>query len=311
MTFSVVIPLFNQAGTVVRAIRSVLGQTFGDYEVIVVNDGSEDDGPARVKALDDPRIRLIHQENRGVSAARNRGIGEAGSGLIAFLDADDLWLPTYLETVQGLANRFPACGLYATRYFYRNPEGRKYAAVLRGIPEDFEGILDRYFETAACSHPPVWTGAACARKKALNRIGGFPAGVASGEDLLTWARLSFHFQVAYSMKPLAVYHLDNAASYRDKPGRIPETPDYVGRELRRLFHESTPPLRNSLGLYCAQWHKMRCSCYLRLGMQRNARREIRAAGRYDFDFPLLAYLLVSLLPEAAIRKIFRLVMSFR
>jgi len=311
MFFSVVIPLYNQAGTVARTIQSILEQTVQDYEIIVVNDGSVDSGPSIVEAFDDPRIRLIHQENGGVSVARNRGIEESASDLIAFLDADDEWLPKYLENIKRLATLFPQCDVYATRYFYHEPGGRKYVAKIRGIPQDFEGVLHDYFGIAVCSNPPAWTGTVCVRKAALNWIGGFPPCVASGEDLLTWARLAAYFMIAYSMEPLAIYHLDDAATYRDRPSRVPEENDVVGRELECLFRETSSPAKNALGRYCSHWHKMRCSCYLRLGMQHRARREIEAARRYGLDSSLFAYSCVSFLPEAIIRKIFRYVMSFR
>ncbi|MBN1548424.1 MAG: glycosyltransferase family 2 protein [Syntrophaceae bacterium] len=311
MLFSVVIPLYNKADTVARAVQSVLDQTVQDYEIIVVNDGSEDNGPAIVESFNDSRIRLLHQKNAGVSAARNRGIEESVSDLIAFLDADDEWLPTYLEKIRELVVRFPDCGLYGTRYFYQNPDGKKHVAVIRGIPEDFDGILNDYFGLAARSHPPICADTACASKDALNRIGGFLKGLASGQDLLAWGKLAANFRMAYSMEPLAVYHLDNAATYRDKPSRVPLEHDIVGEEFKGLYEDSLPPLKNSLGRYCAHWHKMRCSCYLRLGMKRHARCEIRKGKCYSFDFPLFAYLGVSYLPETLIRRIFRLVMSIR
>jgi glycosyltransferase involved in cell wall biosynthesis len=98
---SVIIPLYNKAAHVRRAVASVLAQDCDDFEVIVVNDGSTDHGEEVVWQISDPRVRLIYQENRGPGAARNAGIRAARSNILAFLDADDEWLPHYLYT--GLA----------------------------------------------------------------------------------------------------------------------------------------------------------------------------------------------------------------
>jgi len=111
---SVVIPLYNKGPHIARALNSVLAQTFQDFEVIVVDDGSTDDGAEVVRGVDDPRIRLIQQENRGVSAARNRGIEAARAELIAFLDADDEWLAEHLETIIRLRRNALEVGIYAT-----------------------------------------------------------------------------------------------------------------------------------------------------------------------------------------------------
>ena len=92
---TVVIPLYNKARHIKRAMQSVLDQTFRDIEVIIVDDGSTDASVLEVKTICDPRIRLITQENKGSSAARNRGIIEASNPIIAFLDADDIWMPHF------------------------------------------------------------------------------------------------------------------------------------------------------------------------------------------------------------------------
>ena len=131
---SVVIPLYNKAGQVARTLRSVLGQTFGRFEVVIVDDGSTDGSVNEARSVHDSRIRIVSQRNAGVSAARNRGIAEARYDLIAFLDADDEWKPTYLETQCNLYRKYPDCSVFACNYEFRNADGRVTPTILRRLP---------------------------------------------------------------------------------------------------------------------------------------------------------------------------------
>ncbi len=304
ISFSIVIPLYNKEKTIERALRSALNQTVQDFEIIVVNDGSSDNGPRIVKAIDDPRIRLIHQENQGVSAARDRGIEEAENDFIALLDADDEWLPTFLETIRRLVINHPDCALYATRYFLKSPSGSKKPALVRGLEEDFEGILQNYFKVAVSGEPPVCSSATCARKNALLDIGGFPVGVKSGEDLLTWARLAVRFQVAYSMYCLAIFNLTAAHTYEAVPSRVPADIDIVGKGLAALLDNIRDDSKRYFRAYSAHWHKMRASSCLRLNMKKKARTEIVKALNYSFSLKLMAYLILSFCPLSMVRKVF-------
>ena len=109
---SVVIPLYNKEKQIAETLQSVLLQSFRNFEIVIVNDGSTDGSVAAAEAVQDARIRIIQQENAGVSAARNRGIAAAKYELIAFLDADDRWKPEYLRLVFLAVRRFlPTCRL--------------------------------------------------------------------------------------------------------------------------------------------------------------------------------------------------------
>lgn len=212
MLVSVVIPLYNKARHIERAVHSVLGQSFRDFEVIVVDDGSTDDGAARVRQITDPRVKLIRQPNAGVSAARNAGIEAATTELIAFLDADDEWLPCFLETVMGLRERHPEAGMYAAAYQYyqdntiTSPQFKDCCTLPQG------GLLQDYF-LAALGDPPVSATSVLIPKQVLTEVGNFPAGLKRGEDLQTWARIALRYRVAWSPITCAVYNLaaDNRA----------------------------------------------------------------------------------------------------
>lgn len=309
--YSIVIPLYNKADTVERAIRSALNQTVQDFEIVVVNDGSTDNSVKIVESIKDSRIHLIQQENKGVSGARNRGIAEAQHELIAFLDADDEWLPAFLETIRRMVDRYPDCGLYATRYFLRSKSGKQQPAIVRGLPDAFEGIMGNYFEIATHSNPPVCSSAICARKSALEQIGWFPVGVTSGEDLLTWARIASRFSVAYSMSCLSIFHQTPSEACETAPTRVPADEDVVGRGLAELLNIVETDRKLFLNDYCALWHKMRASCYLRLGMRAHTRSEIFKAFHYDMSLTLVIYLLLSFSPGFIIQKAFRIGSSNR
>ena len=303
--FSVIVPLYNMEDSVERAIRSVLNQTVQDFEIVVVNDGSTDNGVNIVKAINDPRICLIHQENQGVSAARNCGIAEAKYEWIAFLDADDEWLPEFLETIRRMIEHYPECSLYATRYFLQSPTGERTPAIVRDLPNDFEGLLENYFEIATRSYPPVWTSATCARKTTLTKIGGFPLGVTMGEDILTWARIAVKFNIAYSSSCCSIFYRAKAENDEILPSRVPADEDVVGRGLAMLLHNIGADRKNSLRRYCALWHKMRASCYLRLNMKKKARDEILQALKYDITLKIIIYWIMSFSTRAIIRKVFQ------
>ena len=100
--FSVVIPLYNKERHIQRAIRSVLNQTHQAFELIIIDDGSTDNSFEMAASIQDPRIHIFRKQNRGLPATRNRGVRESANEWIAFLDADDEWLPGFLETVNEL-----------------------------------------------------------------------------------------------------------------------------------------------------------------------------------------------------------------
>ena len=303
---SVVIPLYNKGALVERTIRSVLAQSVQDFEIIVVNDGSTDDGPDVVNAIDDPRIRLVHQENAGVSAARNRGIEEAKSDLVAFLDADDEWMPEFLSTILRLQRQYPQCDVFATGYVFRYDDGQERKPGIRvASSEDWEGVIDDYFDVARQGAPPLCSSAVAVERDAIMDIGGFPVGVRSGEDLLTWARLAARCQIAYAAVPQSVFQLgsyENRAVLR----RSPEADDVVGPELMAL--RGLPMVRwCSLRKYLALWHKMRASCFLLAGDRKAARTEcVKAIGYSIFERKIYAYLALTLLPYRLGRELLSL-----
>lgn len=300
---SVVIPLYNKAGQVAHTLRSVLGQTFREFEVVIVDDGSTDGSADEARSVHDGRIRLVSQRNAGVSAARNRGVAEARYDLIAFLDADDEWEPTYLETQYNLYKKYPDCSVYACNYEFCNADGRVTPTILRKLPfEGEDGILSNYFEVASCSHPPLWTSAVMVRKQALQAVGGFPLGIRSGEDLLTWARLAVKYKIAFSNMVEAVFVHDEQLFNADQKDRLPEEKDYVGAELNKLYRENDSII--GLKRYNALWHKMRARIFMSKGKNATALIECLKAMRYQMSLKVIVFFVLALLPSRMANYIF-------
>ena len=237
MKFSVIIPLYNKAPYIRKALESVLAQTYTDYELIVVDDGSTDESASIVETMlcevmrlqgykatrqEDGKAedalpnrliaqlpyRLLKQQNAGVSAARNNGVAQASGEYIAFLDADDWWEPTYLERMAQLIEDYPEAGLYACNYVYYKP-GKTHVAL--NIPTGYINYPKSYYESGAM---PVWTGATMMPREVFEEMGGFPVGIKLGEDFLLWARIAMQYKVAFLNEPLAWYNNDVPVNLR-------------------------------------------------------------------------------------------------
>ncbi|PQJ73082.1 glycosyltransferase family 2 protein [Polaribacter butkevichii] len=306
MKISVVIPLYNKKDSIITTIQTVLNQTILPEEIVVVNDGSTDGSDAIVTQFNHSLVRLIDQKNAGVAAARNKGIEEAKHEWIALLDADDIWNINYLKEIKALATQFPYCNVLATAYEMQDYKGNKTPLKLNKIPfKEDAGILINYFEVACCSHPPLWSSAIVIKKRALQDIDGFPLGIKSGEDLLTWAKLAVKNKIAYNLNPLAVFVQDSAHTYDDKPNRIPENIDVVGKELSSLYKKN----KNIICLknYISSWKKMRASIYLRLGLRSKSVKAALEAIYYNpFNKMVYVYLCLTVIPNKILHRVLKI-----
>ena len=217
MRFSVIIPLYNKAPYVAKAIGSVLAQTFTDYELVVVDDGSRDDSAEMAaKAMDGrPDCRLIRQENAGVSMARNNGVTASHGDYLCFLDADDWWEPTFLEEMSKLIEEFPDAGIYGTSYTIVNETRHKTRVAPIGVEAGFEKGYINYCQVYAKTLAmPLWTGAVCIPRPVFDEMHGFPKGIKLGEDFLLWIHIALKHMVVFLNKPLAYYNQDVDAANR-------------------------------------------------------------------------------------------------
>lgn len=216
--FSIIMPLYNKAPYVRKAVESVVRQTCRDWELIVVDDGSTDSGGDIVSSIADPRIRLVRQENVGVSAARNRGVALSGEAAfrppyICFLDADDWWEPTFLEEMAALIERHPDTGIYGTGYWIVK-NGRKRLAPI-GVDKGFtEGEINYCQVYARTLCMPLTSITVCIPRRVFDEAGGFPLGITLGEDFLLWLRIALNHTTVLLNKPLANYNQDVDVAHR-------------------------------------------------------------------------------------------------
>lgn len=211
--FSVIMPLYNKAPYVRKAVESVVGQTWRDWELIVVDDGSTDGGGDIVTSIADPRIRLVRQENAGVSAARNRGVSLSTAPYTTFLDADDWWEPTFLEEMAGLIERHPDAGIYGTGYWIVKNDRKRLAPI--GVEEGFaEGEINYCQVYARTLCMPLTSITVCIPRRVFDEAGGFPLGITLGEDFLLWLRIALTHKTVLLNKPLANYNQDVDVAHR-------------------------------------------------------------------------------------------------
>lgn len=193
--FSVVIPLFNKENFIQNTLNSVLNQTFDDYEIIIINDGSTDKSEEIVLAFSDSRIHYFSKTNEGVSAARNHGIQNAKGTYIAFLDADDLWFPNHLSALRILIEAYPEAGIYASRYISKVSPAKYIKNNFLNIPENFSGIISDFFLSSLVSRVAL-TSAVVVPPSVFKQIGYFDHKITSGQDLDLWIKIALKYPVA-------------------------------------------------------------------------------------------------------------------
>lgn len=198
---SVIVPAYNSSATIAVAIESVLGGSFQDVEVVVCDDASSDDTAARVQAIGDPRVRLVRSpENAGPAAARNHALRHAVGELVAFLDADDRWLPQFLAEQVALYDREAPVGIVACDAWLVDERGERI-----GRHAEVVGSAAGAGLTEMLAANRVFVSALC-RRAVVDEVGGFSTECFGSEDHDLWLRiLENGHRLVYNPHPLALY----------------------------------------------------------------------------------------------------------
>lgn len=221
---SVVIPTYNRANLLVSAVSSVLDQSYSDSEIVIVDDGSNDDTEERIKALGESRIKYFRNSvNKGVSAVRNIGITNSAGEYIAFLDDDDEWLPSKLEKqVDILDGLSTETGLVYTGVLSVDLDtGRLIETV---VPRHRGKVLD---DLVFSNFIP--TSSVLVRKECFTTIGLFDESLAYGEDFDLWIRISSKYSVDYIEEPLVIH--------KDHPRTTTANNSLVAVNVRRILEK--------------------------------------------------------------------------
>lgn len=216
---SVIVPVYKVEKYLPECIESILAQTFTDFELILVDDGSPDNSGKICDdyASRDPRIRVFHKENGGVSSARNLGIKNAQSDYIAFLDSDDWWKPEFLEKMLALAQKYPQAGCCCCCWMtFSTQTGESIPGFLPGWKLGDMRLIDMLSHSAGKGHFPIWTGAVLLKKNILNEIGRFDETLMASEDCKVWFEFVLRAPVAYLNDSLAFYRKDVPAENKPR-----------------------------------------------------------------------------------------------
>lgn len=199
---SVVIPTYNRAHLIEEALDSVFAQTFKDYEVILVDDGSTDGTEALVKRRYDGKVKMIRQENQGISGARNTGIANASGKYVAFLDSDDKWLPEKLAQQTAYMEAHPEIGLLSTKLArYDLGDKQEVEICPSEFPKSFSELLN------GRNHVPTTT--TMIRRECFAKAGVFDRTLPVAEDWDLWLRISEHYGMA-CLDDVLAEHRDHA-----------------------------------------------------------------------------------------------------
>lgn len=302
--YSVVIPLLNKGPHIKRALDSVLNQTVQDFEIIIVDGGSTDDGPNVVKSFNDKRIVFFEQKGTGVSAARNQGVGISKADLITFLDADDEWMPLHLEIILKLLTKYPQAGAYTTAYKIQEINGTLRLAKYKEIPPSpWEGLIPNYFKSGALGEYPVWTSVVCIPLNIFYEVSGFPEDAWFGEDADLFGKIALKYPIAFSWYVGGIYHQEtiNRACER----RLPLEEEPFVKTAKRAIEDNLIPQNKieDLREYIAKKEIFRAYTHLCAGNKKTAIKILKNQRTKYYRYRKINLIILAMTPNFLCQKI--------
>lgn len=298
---SIVIPLYNKESSILKTIQSVINQTYTYYELIVVNDGSTDNGTKIVEDYPDTRIGLINKENGGVCSARNRGIQEAKGEYIAFLDADDLWDIKYLEEQVRMIHDFPDAAMWSINYA-ETRNGKIVRRVPTGLPEGYRGYVEHYFEMPDRVSDLFHPSSTIVKKEVFDKVGLFDERIKYAEDSDMWFRINAVYKTAFYDRYMVSYQLDaeNRAMTRRRDLRY-FLPYYVDKYKEPIYKQNEIFYR-----WVNRWSAVHIRRYYFSSNEIDRQETREAAAKLDYSVIPFKYCLFFKLPYSLASWIYKI-----
>lgn len=239
--FSIVISLYNKENFIENTLKSVLNQSFTDFELIIVNDGSTDSSEEKVLQFKDSRIHYYTKKNAGISSTRNYGIKKAKSNYIAFIDADDYWYPNFLDEMFKNINSYPKLKVFSAAIEIET--SKKILQPDYSIKKTGDCEIVNYFaasnkRTVLCSSSSVF------HESIFKEIGTFNPKLKSGEDTDLWIRIGLVYPILFIWKILARYVYDEKSLSKNHKTTI----DSINLFDYQLLEKTNPDLKKFLDL---------------------------------------------------------------
>ncbi len=253
--FSIVITVYNKGKFIEQTLNRVLEQSFQDFEIIIINDGSIDNSESEIFKFKDPRIQYIKQSNQGAGAARNKAIQIASGTYIALLDADDLWELNYLEEQQKLIYKYPNESIFSCAIYTK--KGNKKFIKPYSIPTQKEGIYN-YFESSLKTSI-LHSSSIILKKDVFEKTGYYDQTIKSGQDTDLYVRIGLHYTIVFNPSPLVIYTINPGSLWRS----IKSVKDRAHFEQYKSIELENPELKKfidinrfSLAIQAKQWNEI-------------------------------------------------------
>ena len=278
---SIVIPTYNRADFLPKAVQSVLNQTYGDWEMVIVDDGSIDKTEEIVKGYKEARIRyILHKSNLGLSAARNTGIKNSRGEYIAFLDSDDEWFPEKISCQMNIFQKENSkCDVVCTSgYMIKNDK----IIGVKAIPANLGNFYEKFlFENI------TWTSNVLVKKECFKKVGLFDENLESCEDWDMWIRIAKYYKFVFLEMPLAKYVIH--------PGQLSENLLKKINARKRILFKYQDELKNRKFVYSHHYYKIGNLCCLSGKIREGRKYLFKGILVYPFCLKYFLCLLLSLL----------------